>query len=75
MKKRALQFIGGLIWNASERLDVPLGRFAPIVFGWMIGSKGVRVDEPEMFMFEADPIKLSIEAAAYNTPEENNEDE
>lgn len=46
MKKRALQFIGGLIWNASERLDVPLGRFAPIAFGWMIGSKGVRVDEP-----------------------------
>tara|TARA_R110002111_G_scaffold216472_1_gene279087 strand:- start:168 stop:323 length:156 start_codon:yes stop_codon:yes gene_type:complete len=33
------QFIGSLIWNTSERFKLPLGRFAPIIFGWMIGSK------------------------------------
>jgi hypothetical protein len=33
------QFIGSLIWNTSEHLKIPLKRFAPIIFGWMIGSK------------------------------------
>jgi hypothetical protein len=47
MKKRTLQVIGGLIWSTSERLDVPLGQFAPIVFGWMIGSEGVKVNNTE----------------------------
>jgi hypothetical protein len=35
-----LQFVASCIWNISENLDIPLGRLAPIVFGWMIGSKG-----------------------------------
>ena len=35
-----LQFLGSCIWNTSEFLKIPLGIFAPIVFGWMIGSKG-----------------------------------
>ena len=34
-----LQFIASCIWNTSENLHIPLGRFAPTVFGWMIGSK------------------------------------
>lgn len=34
-----LQFIASIIWNTSENLKIPLGRFAPTVFGWMIGSK------------------------------------
>lgn len=34
-----LQFIGSCIWNTSENLKIPLGRFAPIVFQWMIGAK------------------------------------
>lgn len=37
-----LQFVASCIWNASEDLKIPLGAFAPIVFGWMIGSKGKR---------------------------------
>jgi len=37
-----LQFIASRIWNISEELKIPLGRFAPKVFGWMIGSKGKR---------------------------------
>ena len=32
--------LGRLIWNFSECFNVSLGNFAPIVFGWMIGSKG-----------------------------------
>ena len=35
--------IGKLIWNTSEYLRIPLGRFAPIVFGWMVGCKGKKV--------------------------------
>ncbi len=34
-----LQFTASLIWNTSERYKIPLGRFAPTVFGWMIGAK------------------------------------
>lgn len=37
-----LQFVASCIWNISENLDMPLGRFAPIVFGWMMGPKGQR---------------------------------
>jgi len=37
-----LQSIASCIWNMSEDLNIPLGVFAPIVFGWMIGSKGKR---------------------------------
>lgn len=38
-KDSPLQFLGSCIWNTSERLHMSLGRLAPIVFGWMIGSK------------------------------------
>jgi len=37
--------IGAAIWNTSERLRIPLGKYAPIVFGWMMGVKGERVDD------------------------------
>jgi len=32
--------IGKLIWDLSEFTGIGLGKYAPIVFGWMIGSKG-----------------------------------
>ena len=38
-----LQFIGSLIWNTSEQYKIPLGKFAPLVFGWMIGFKGKKI--------------------------------
>ena len=37
------KIIGKEIWIFSETYHIPLGRFGPIVFGWMIGSKGKRV--------------------------------
>jgi hypothetical protein len=37
-KDTLLQLLGSCIWNASERMCIPLGKFAPIVFGLMIGS-------------------------------------
>ena len=37
------ELIGSLLWNTSEYLNIPLGRFAPIIFGWMIGSKGIEI--------------------------------
>jgi hypothetical protein len=37
--------IGKLIWNLSEYFNIPLGNFAPTVFGWMIGSKGKKINE------------------------------
>jgi hypothetical protein len=39
-KETPLQFLGSCIWNTSEYLEISLGRFAPIVFGWMIEVKG-----------------------------------
>jgi len=36
--------VGTFIWNLSEAGYLPpLGRLAPIIFGWMIGSKGKRI--------------------------------
>jgi hypothetical protein len=34
-----LQVFSWCIWNISEYLFLPLGKFAPHVFGWMIGCK------------------------------------
>jgi hypothetical protein len=33
------------IWNLSEWSGIGLGRFAPYVFGKMIGAKGSNVDD------------------------------
>lgn len=41
--KTIKKIIGSFIWNTSEDLHIPLGRFAPIVFGWMIGCKGKKI--------------------------------
>jgi len=32
-----------LIWNSSEFLKMPLGKFAPTIFSLAIGSKGKRM--------------------------------
>ena len=42
-KKTLLQTIAFWIWNASERFNIPLGRFAPTVFGWMISKTGKKI--------------------------------
>jgi len=39
-QRGALKFVGSIIWQLSEWSNIGLGRFAPTVFGWMIGSKG-----------------------------------
>ena len=42
-----------LVWNASEYFHIGLGRFAPIVFGKMIGAKPQKFKEkkyPRHFM-------------------------
>lgn len=36
--------IGWFIWNSAELFHIRLGRLAPIIFGWMIGCKGIEVD-------------------------------
>jgi hypothetical protein len=37
-------FIGETLWNASEaKLIPPLGRLAPVMFGWMIGCRGKKM--------------------------------
>lgn len=40
--KTPKQLIASCIWNLSEYFGVGLGKYAPIVFGWVIGSKGKR---------------------------------
>jgi hypothetical protein len=39
-----MKIIGKLIWNFSEYFNFPLGKFAPTVFGWMIGRKGKKIN-------------------------------
>ncbi|HXH70471.1 MAG TPA: hypothetical protein VNI60_09095 [Pyrinomonadaceae bacterium] len=41
-----MKTIATIIWNCSEFFGVGLGRFAPFVFGKMIGSKGKRINYP-----------------------------
>lgn len=38
-----MRTIGKLIWDISEFTGFGLGKYAPIVFGWMVGSKGKRL--------------------------------
>jgi hypothetical protein len=37
-----MRLFAKLIWDISEHTGIGLGRFAPIVFGIMIGRKGKR---------------------------------
>jgi hypothetical protein len=42
MKRKIKKFIGKIIWNLSESLNISLGVFAPKIFEWMIGYKGIK---------------------------------
>lgn len=33
------QFLASCIWNLSEYSNIGLGKYAPTVFGWMLGTK------------------------------------
>ena len=35
--------IGRIIWDISELSGIGLGKYAPIVFGWIVGSKGKKL--------------------------------
>lgn len=37
------RFIATIIWDVSETMKWPLGKYAPKIFGWMIGSKGKKI--------------------------------
>ena len=34
------QLFASCVWEMSEYFEVGLGKYAPTIFGWMIGSKG-----------------------------------
>lgn len=38
------KLIGKILWNFAESNNISLGKFAPIVFGWMIGSKPIKIE-------------------------------
>ena len=38
-----MRIIGKIIWDISEFTGIGLGKYAPIVFGWMVGSKGKKL--------------------------------
>ena len=43
-----LKYIARFIWDFTEFFNIPLGKnnkYAPTVFGWMIGSKGVNIKD------------------------------
>lgn len=35
-----MKLIATIIWEISEFTGIGLGKYAPVVFGYMIGSKG-----------------------------------
>lgn len=39
-----LMRVGSLIWNVAERWHIRLGRFDVVVFNWMMGSNGRRME-------------------------------
>jgi hypothetical protein len=41
--RNPLTFIASIIWNVSEFYNLPLGRFAPIIFGLVVKSKGKKI--------------------------------
>lgn len=43
--RKIKQKICTVIWEMSEYYNIPLGWFAPYIFGGMIGCKGKRVNE------------------------------
>jgi len=43
IRKVIMKKAGLMIWNMAEYLSIDLGKFAPIVFGWMIGKRGKRI--------------------------------
>lgn len=41
------KYIATLIWDFSECFKIPLGNSAPIIFGWMVNSKPIKIKENE----------------------------
>lgn len=42
-EKTPLRAIASLVWCTSEYLHLPLGRFAPVVFGLMVGARAKKL--------------------------------
>ncbi len=40
-----MKILATIIWNLSEFTGIGLGRFAPYIFGRMIGAKGKRINK------------------------------
>jgi hypothetical protein len=63
-----VKFIASIIWNLSESSGIGLGRFAPYVFGVMVGSKpergSVDMKPVNMIWAEESGIKVVIREAA-----------
>jgi hypothetical protein len=38
--KQSRKYFATVVWNMSESSGIQLGRFAPKIFGWMIGAEG-----------------------------------
>lgn len=41
------RYIGSVVWQYCELKGINLGRLTPIMFGWMIGSKGKKIKNNE----------------------------
>ena len=38
-----LTLLSSIVWNLSEYFNIPLGKFAPIVFSMVLGKKNRKV--------------------------------
>ena len=45
--KTPLTLMASCIWNFCEYFGIHLGKFAPILFGWVLGCKGKLKDKED----------------------------
>jgi len=43
--KAIKKYLAAQLWCFCEDWEIPLGKWAPIVFGWAIGCKGVKIEK------------------------------
>ena len=47
--KKIKSFIGLCIWEVKEFLGISLGKYAPIVFGWIVEAEPIKVEEDKQW--------------------------
>ncbi len=63
-----MKFMFKIIWDLSEFLNIPLGKFAPFIFGKMINKKGNKIIDTRLVI---EDCSLSPECPCNDCQDEN----